>query len=481
MSTSRRAQSTPLHILLVDSNRLFLRTLERTLYCDQYLIRTAPSVLDALTEISRHSIDLVISETHFPGLTGFDLVRRLREDSRTRELPVILVTDRCDDSAVDKFRKLGVAGLLLKPVRPQIVRQRVRTVLENTARFDRSEKRPTATAHGDGVLDSTSSVENTRSGLQKKLSARYRKTPQPAMGESIAKLLKSSARIERKKKRVTPLADPRMRTVRVPIFRTAAQKILSQLSNPDSTIRQIAQLVETDPGLSTSVLKAVNSAYYGLKSSVGSVTDACALLGLRDIGSICLGATISDSLLAREDRLSRSCWNHCLATSFAAREIGARVELPRSTDPGVAGLLSGVGILATVLSPQIDHFEINDIVAEKTVSWAAAEREVLGFDHAELGGAIVRQWGLPTWIGRVIEESEDPARVGRPDEWVVAVASFAVQSERSGESFPRHLQPEVALKELAVVRPHLWAQVEDALPSICKSAWEQPDLATTAC
>ena len=438
-------------------------------------------MLDALTEISRHSFDLIISETHFPGLTGFDLVRRLRGDSRTRGLPVILVTDRCDDSAVEKFRKLGVAGLLLKPVRPRIVRQRVRSVLEKAGCFDQDRVQPKLTPTRDETRESEQAADDSRSALQGKLSSKYRNTPQRAMGESIAKLMKSSARIERKKKRVAPLADPRMRTVRVPIFRTAAQKILSQLSNPDSTIRQIAKFVETDPGLSTSVLKAVNSAYYGLKSSVGSVTDACALLGLQDIGSICLGATISDSLLAREDRLSRSCWSHCLATSFAAREIGARVELPRSTDPGVAGLLSGVGIMATVLSPQIDHFEIYDLVAEKTVSWAEAEREVLGFDHAELGGAMVRQWGLPTWIGRVIEESEDPSRVGRPDEWVVAVASFAAQSERAGESFPRHPDPEDALRELALVRPHLWAQVERELPSICKAAWEQPDLTTMAC
>ena len=262
--------------------------------------------------------------------------------------------------------------------------------------------------------------------------------------------------------------------VRVPVFRAATHQILQMLSSPDATVRQVARVVETDPGLSTSVLKVVNSAYYGLKSAVGSVPDACALLGLRDLGSICLGASVSEALLKKEDAISRACWSQSLAAGYAAREIGQLVGLPRNTDPGVAGILSGVGILATVASPDIDHEAIMDYVDRKGCRWAEAERELIGFDHAELGGAIARQWGMPPWIGRVIEDCEDPANVGRPDEWVVAVASFASQWKRP-EVFPRHPDPVAGLTELAQIRPNLWSKVAGKLDRIALAAWEQPD------
>lgn len=265
-----------------------------------------------------------------------------------------------------------------------------------------------------------------------------------------------------------------MRKVRVPVFRNATHQILTLLANPDATIRQVSRLVETDPGLSTSVLRVVNSAYYGLKTAVGNVSDACALLGLRDLGTICLGASVSEALLVRDDPISRACWSHSIAAGYIAREVGALAGLPRNTDPGVAGILSGIGILATVASPEINHLAIAEIVERKKCRWAEAERELIGFDHAELGGAMARQWGMPPWIGRVIEDCEDPAKVGRPDEWVVAIGSFAAQWKRP-TCFPRHPDPVAGLRELAEIRPNLWAKVAPRIDRIATAAWEQPD------
>ena len=462
-------------VLLVDPNRVFLRTLERTLHPDKYEIRTVQTVLDALAEISRREFDLVISETQFSGLTGFDLLRRLRDGSRGRDLAVVLITSNLSTSDSERAREFGVADMLLKPVRPQLVRQRIRKVLEAHGCFETEEslaEDPTAEVPPIGGRD----VEALAAKQKEAAEASPRIAPRrpTSDGGSIARILTSSVRKKKPSKKISPLADPRMREVRVPTFRAATQHILQLLSHPDATVRQVARIVETDPGLSTSVLRIVNSAYYGLKKGVSTVPDACALLGLRDLGSICLGASVSEALLIREDAVSRSCWSHCLATGYAAGELGKLLGISRNSDPGVAGILSGIGILATVASPEIDHQAIAERVETRHCRWAEAERDLLGFDHAELGGAIARQWGMPPWIGRVIEGSEDPARVGRPDEWVVALGSFAVQWKRRG-SFPRHPDPVASIEDLARCRPKLWERVAPRLDAIVTAAWEQPD------
>ena len=461
-------------VLLVDSNRVFLRTLERTLHPDKYEIRTVQSVLDALAEISRREFDLVISEIQFSGLTGFDFLRRLREGTRGRDLPVVLITSNPSNADAERAREFGVVDMLMKPVRPQLVRQRIRKVLEAQGCFDDPESvadDPNADVPALGESDENDATKREgAAGSSARIAARR----QAADGGSIARILTSSVRRKKPTKKASPLADPRMREVRVPTFRAATQQILQLLSHPDATVKQVARIVETDPGLSTSVLRVVNSAYYGLKKGVSTVPDACALLGLRDLGSICLGASISEALLMRDDAVSRSCWSHCLATGYAAGELGKLLGISRSSDPAVAGILSGIGILATVASPEIDHEAIARRVETRGCRWAEAERDLIGFDHAELGGAIARQWGMPPWIGRVIEGSEDPARVGRPDEWVVALGSFSVQWKRRG-SFPRHPDPVASIEELARCRPKLWERVAPRLDAIVTAAWEQPD------
>ncbi len=439
MPGPRGARADSPRILLVDGNRIFLRTLERTLHPDQYQIRTAADVREALAELSRGGFDLVISEISFPGLSGFDLIRRLRNDLGATDIPVMLITSIADEAQVEKSRQLGVADLLLKPVRPQLVRERVRQVLEDAGRFRAAPvPAPAATAAPPEVA----AISGPR--------------PLRAISEAIR------------------LADPRMQGVRVPVFRAATHQVLELLGDSEATVKQIARVVETDPGLSSSVLKVVNSAYYGLKKSVSTVSDACALLGLRDLGSICLGASVSEVLLKREDLVSRDCWSLSLATGFASREIGAAIGLPRNSDPGIAGILHMVGILAAVASPRLDHFAVREQVLATRCRWAEAERDLFGFDHAELGGAIVRQWGLPAWIGRVVEACEDPQKVARPDEWVVSVASLAAQRHRE-VAFPRNSQPAEFLAQLAEIRPRLWAMAEPKLASIAAAAWEQPD------
>jgi len=463
MTISRGASRPPPRILIVDGSRSFLRTLEGTLRPDGYEIRTAADALAALAEIAGGGIDLVVTEITLPGLSGFDLIRRIRLDESAVALPIVLITVVADRTELDRAGELGVTDLLIKPVRPQLVRERIRRALESGGRSAKSSAKISAAVPDASEPDPTEPVASAPSPAEPAPTGAKPAPETPPAALATPALPASSL-----------LDDPRLSDLRLPVFPPATHLVLELLGDRDTTVKQVARVVESDPVLSSSVLKVVNSACYGLRTAVDSVSDACALLGLRDLGSICLGATVSELLLVRDDPLSRDCWALCIATGYASHEIGDLIELPRLPDLGIAGILHGVGILAIVASPRIDHRAIRQRVEEARCSWAQAERELLGFDHAELGGAIARQWRLPGGMGRVIEVSEDPAKVTRPDEWAVAVASLAVQ-RTNDRVFPRHPIPKLLLDELARLRPNLWERVEPRIEAIAAAAWEQPD------
>ena len=69
----------------------------------------------------------------------------------------------------------------------------------------------------------------------------------------------------------------------IPTIPLVASRAMAAARDPDSSMRDIAEIISTDPPLAARVLKVVNSAYYGLRQSVGSLPLALTILGIREI------------------------------------------------------------------------------------------------------------------------------------------------------------------------------------------------------
>lgn len=72
---------------------------------------------------------LAVLDVMMPGLSGLDVLRKIREDDRTRETPVILLTARSRDSDVDTGFASGADDYVIKPFSPRELLHRVGTVL----------------------------------------------------------------------------------------------------------------------------------------------------------------------------------------------------------------------------------------------------------------------------------------------------------------------------------------------------------------
>ncbi|NWH05915.1 diguanylate cyclase [Desulfobacter latus] len=114
-------------ILIVDDERYNIKVLSELLR-EEYKIMAAKSGEMALNAVhGPNPPDLILLDVMMPGLTGYEVCRKLKADPRTMHIPVIFVTalDATDEEA--KGFELGAVDYIFKPFKPVIVKARVRT------------------------------------------------------------------------------------------------------------------------------------------------------------------------------------------------------------------------------------------------------------------------------------------------------------------------------------------------------------------
>lgn len=120
---------TPARILVVDDDPKVRAVLERVLLKDGHSIETAENGHAALAAIARSAPDVILTDVTMPGMDGFELCQRLKMNVVTRLIPVVMVTGLSDRDNRIKGVEIGADEFLTKPVDPQELRARVRSLM----------------------------------------------------------------------------------------------------------------------------------------------------------------------------------------------------------------------------------------------------------------------------------------------------------------------------------------------------------------
>jgi HD-like signal output (HDOD) protein len=176
------------------------------------------------------------------------------------------------------------------------------------------------------------------------------------------------------------------------------QQIMQELQSSNPSINSVADLISQDLGLSASVMKMVNSAFFGLRTKVSSPLHAVNLLGLDIISALALSAHLFTSFDMTQfpgfdlDRL----WQHCLATGMFSKSI-ARAEGLGTRDQDdfyISGILHDIGKLTMLAYGQGFYKNVVAMSQKENISIWRAEQNALGSSHAELGGYLLSLWGM---------------------------------------------------------------------------------------
>ena len=123
----------PATVLVVDDEQDITTLMRDFLEAAGYRVLTAPDGQAALATLETNDVDCILLDIMMPGLSGFDVLRRIRE---TRDVPVLFLTAKDEDS--DKIRGLGLGGddYIVKSATPGEIVARVTAVLRRTRRDD---------------------------------------------------------------------------------------------------------------------------------------------------------------------------------------------------------------------------------------------------------------------------------------------------------------------------------------------------------
>jgi signal transduction histidine kinase len=154
-------------VLLVEDNNDMGDYLRRLLTVD-YVVDLASNGLEALKMVGRHRYSVVITDVMMPGMDGFGLLRRLRDDPPTRDLPVILVSARADPESTLEALALGADDYLVKPFSGPELLARVRASLHSTRiRSDDAEARGRANERARAGGELRALLNNLRAAQQR--------------------------------------------------------------------------------------------------------------------------------------------------------------------------------------------------------------------------------------------------------------------------------------------------------------------------
>ena len=203
--------------------------------------------------------------------------------------------------------------------------------------------------------------------------------------------------------------------VTLPSLPNTIANITKLVNDPDCPLSQVARAISSDPSIAVKSLRLVNSAYYGLREKVNSVDHAVVLLGMKVVKNLVFTATVFDTLHSDEEALMR----HSISCGVIMKilvESGAMKDCPIG-DPDEAfvfGLLHDVGKIIIGQFMTTESALISAASNDREIPWCEAEREILGFDHAEMGAQLALKWKLTDVLVGAIAGHHDISQCADP-------------------------------------------------------------------
>lgn len=204
-------------------------------------------------------------------------------------------------------------------------------------------------------------------------------------------------------------------------------RLASVVGNPDAGAGDVANVIEFDQALTANLLRMANSAWSSSRTPIVTVRDAVLRLGAARILELAVGHCISPALQRACDGYElaeHELWRHSVAAALAAERLSHFALQPIPGAAFTAALLHDVGKL--IVNRHVEHGDVTrmrELAREKGLAYLEAEREVLGTDHAEVGAAVARHWGLPEPLVDAIERHHDPDAAPGPVQDTVHIAN----------------------------------------------------------
>ncbi len=268
----------------------------------------------------------------------------------------------------------------------------------------------------------------------------------------------------------------------LPTLPTVITQMIGLIDNPQTSAREVSQLISTDQALTAKILKLANSAFYGFPREIATVNHAVVVLGFETVKSLGLSVSVLERFAAGGATTSfdrQKFWEHSIACGVAARMLADRLRYRVQGEAFAAGILHDIGKL--ILSQYFtEEFEqILTLTREEDIYIGKAEEQVLGVTHAEIGLWLAEKWNLPDKLVTAIANHHTPGRLDSDAELasLIHLADFLCRREKIGDgggaklpsldpaalrAFGIHEDPKIAIYRIFSYGEQLQEEMEKA-------------------
>ena len=218
------------------------------------------------------------------------------------------------------------------------------------------------------------------------------------------------------------------------------ERLVQVINHPQSGSADVARVISDDPGLTSRILKIVNSAFFSFPRRIETVTTAVTVVGTSQIRDLALATSVMTLFRDVPQDLvdMESFWYHSLACGTVARVLAGHRQEDNVERFFVAGLLHDLGRLVIYMRAGEEARKALELSRSSGAPLFVCEHEVLGTDHARIGGLLLRRWNFPGSFREAVRHHHQPGSSSRfPVETAAVHAADAIANAlrwgRSGE------------------------------------------------
>ncbi|MSS71597.1 MAG: HDOD domain-containing protein [Candidatus Latescibacteria bacterium] len=268
----------------------------------RYQSLVAVDGLQAVRALKETPPDVIVVEMAIPG-GGLRLAELVGMSPKFNHIPVVLTSANPSLDIVLKAKEAGVSSYLAKPFRPSELLSRIEQALSEQV------------VSGEPSAEGSAQESGAASG-----------TPEPGVAVEGAK---------------RTIRDRVRKIDGLPVFPATHAEIMKLAKSENATSEALAEQINMDLSLLATILKLVNSAYYGLRKKVDSLKVAVSLLGFEEIANLVMSAQVFQNLGGYKNKLGldlKGFWRHSVGTGFVARCVAKKLQTESET-AFLAGML----------------------------------------------------------------------------------------------------------------------------------------------
>lgn len=232
----------------------------------------------------------------------------------------------------------------------------------------------------------------------------------------------------------------------LPTLSTVASKLINITGKEETTIYDISKLIAQDVSLSTKILKVVNSSFYNFPNEVGTIQQAVAILGTNAVRSLVLSFSFLNMERPKYGAgfSYERFWEESLAAAVASKLIMGRVSEQDPEEAFTVSLLQNLGRLILACAYKERYDQLLEEAGGSEQRLLELEQDVIGADHAYIGGAAAKHWNFPESLAVPIIYHHQPENYSGQDKnlktvvQVVHLAALLANIMYSGQPIAYH-------------------------------------------